>query len=86
MHSIYVELAPQKYFLGEFRFLVFFVGCRRRRRLHFVFVPGKSIVRLVREHSNQWRREAGASRGLCPGWKRPGRGCAPVDEIGQNLR
>jgi hypothetical protein len=28
----------------------------------------------------------GARPGHRPGWKRPGPGCAPVDEMGQNLR
>jgi hypothetical protein len=32
------------------------------------------------------RSVAARGRGLCPGWKRPGPGCAPVDEMGQNLR
>jgi hypothetical protein len=35
---------------------------------------------------DQWRRESGASRDLCPDRKRPDPGCVPVDETGQNLR
>jgi len=43
-----------------------------------------SLYRTDNSKMEQWRREAGASRSTCPGWKGLWTGCAQADEVDQN--